>query len=348
MRLLLLIGFLWRPGERWLFGHYPDLKLSVLDFKRPSSGVRLSFEVLKLTFKALPIYGKYDIVLSWGLANMLPLALANSFLHRHSPKFVAIDVSANRFGSRWSSIFRTALRSINAIICFTTAQKSWWMRSVGYPRATFIHFAREVGVDQVGGTHTCKPEDDYIFSGGFTARDYRTLLRAAAELDERVLLVVGRDPVTGKTGLEQVVLSKNIEVRVNIPHSQFLELMSKAKLVALIMLDVPYAAGQMVLLDAMHMGKPIIVTRTSGTIDYVEDGKTALLTEPGNVTELKEKILLLSKNSQLRRTLGRNAKAKWRRDFTFEAMQQKVYGVIASVLSEPSVSIEGSKVHPHD
>jgi glycosyltransferase involved in cell wall biosynthesis len=88
----------------------------------------------------------------------------------------------------------------------------------------------------------------------------------------------------------------------------------------------------MVLLIAMAMGKPTIITKTAGIIDYVEDGKTVLLVEPGNSSQLKEKISLISKDIRLRRNLGRNAKAKWQKEFTVTALWQKTYGIIESVL----------------
>jgi glycosyltransferase involved in cell wall biosynthesis len=327
MRVLHLVAYKFDTSRRhWLTDFYPAIEVSVLDFEMASTPVYWLLALTKQTLKALAIYRRYDLVLGNGMATILPLAFVQSFLHRSRPKIVGIDISANRVGRGLTMIFRIAVRPISAIICYTRAQRDWWAREVGYRKAQFVPIG-DSNFDGVRGT-----EGDYIFSGGYIARDYPTLVRAAADLGERVILVVGPDPVTGRTGLEQTTLPKNVKVYTRTSLKRFLELMSRSRMVVLAMQDKPYAAGQMVLLQAMSMGKPIIVTRTAGTIDYVEDGKTALLVEPNNVVQVKEKILLISRDAELRKNLGRNARTKWEKEFTFDAMLQKTSAVIASVL----------------
>ena len=327
MRVLLLAPFNFtNASAQWLFHSYSNVELTILGFEASTTTpLRWSFALIKQTIKAFSIYRRYEVVFSWGLANLLPLAFVHFFLHRNSPRFVGIDVAANRMRPGLTRILKVAVKPINAIICFTTAQKDWWTRSVGYPRAVFIHLGH------LGHAYAFEAEDgDYIFSGGRIARDYQTLLRATAELSQRIILVVGNDPLTGKTGLEQTAPSKNVEIYCNIPEDRYLELMSRARLVVLTLQDTQYAAGQMVLLDALAMGKPVIVTKTVGTVDYVEDGKTGLLVEPGNVLQLKEKIVLLTNNPELRKTLGKNAKIIWQEKFTGNVLRQKITNVLLS------------------
>jgi glycosyltransferase involved in cell wall biosynthesis len=293
----------------------------------------------KQTLKALAICHRYDLVLANNIAAILPLALVHSFLHKSKPILVGVDISASRAGPNLTRIFKVAVKSMDAIICYTSAQRSWWANNVGFTKSIFIpygwgfadvRYAPESVINAL--LDAAKTDDtDYVFSGGYIARDYKTLLRAASDLSLRVVLVVGFDPITGKNGLEDVVLSEKVKVYSDIPPSHFRELMSKARIVVLAMQDKPYCAGTMVLLNAMAMGKPIIVTRTAGTIDYVEDGKTALLVEPGNVSQLKEKISLILKDVDLQRTLGKNARAKWQREFTVSTMRGKIYDLLAGV-----------------
>jgi len=327
-----------------VYDFFPHLRLTVLDYETPTTLVQRLLRLTKQTLKAVAIYRRYDLVFTDAISCVLPLAFAHSLLHRSSgPKFVAIDISTTRVPNL-IRLIKAAVESIDAIICHTTAQKNWWVRNVGY-EATFIHLGW--GFTNIEGpldpddnrlavdveTYSKASDSGYIFNGGFVARDYGTLLRATSGLSNQIVLVVGRDFLTDRTGLENVTLSKQVKVHFHEPESSFLELMSKARMVALTMHDKPYAAGQLVLLEAMAMGKPIIVTRTVGTVDYVEDGKTALLVEPYNVSQLKEKLLLVSKDLSLRSNLGRNAKTKWQREFTNSAMLRKIYEVIEDVLS---------------
>jgi glycosyltransferase involved in cell wall biosynthesis len=329
VRVLLLAPFEYdTESGLLLFNCFSDLELTILGFKQGATAVHWSLELLKQNVKALALYRRYDLVFSWGLANMLPLAFVHFLFHRDRPRFVGVDVAANRVGPNLARLLKLAVRPLSAIICFTTAQKNWWARSIGYQRAKFVH----LGYLYMHVNASKQQTGEYIFSGGRIARDYQTLVRAVEGLRRRVVLVVGKDPITGRTGLEGTALSRDVEIYYDIPYKRFLELMSGAILVVLPLENKPYAAGQMVLLDAMAVGKPIVATRTAGTIDYVEDGRTGLLVEPGNVSELREKILLLTRNSELRRNLAENAKERWETEFTVKAMQRKIQQVVINVL----------------
>ena len=67
------------------------------------------------------------------------------------------------------------------------------------------------------------------------------------------------------------------------------------------------------LLEAMACGKAIIASDIPAIREIVEDGKEALLFDPFSSDQLKEAILKLYHNSELRRELGENAKMKARR-----------------------------------
>ena len=56
------------------------------------------------------------------------------------------------------------------------------------------------------------------------------------------------------------------------------------------------------------MGKATIVAGTHGILDYVEDGRTALLYRPGDHLDLARQIDRLLRDSNLRLKLGREAR----------------------------------------
>ncbi|NET59586.1 MAG: glycosyltransferase family 4 protein [Symploca sp. SIO2E6] len=57
-------------------------------------------------------------------------------------------------------------------------------------------------------------------------------------------------------------------------------------------------------IEAMAVGVPVISTPTGGTAEYVADGKTGLLVEPGNATALAAAILRLLEHEDLRKAMG--------------------------------------------
>lgn len=63
----------------------------------------------------------------------------------------------------------------------------------------------------------------------------------------------------------------------------------------------------MVLVEAMHSGKPVITTVPGGHGDVVVDGVTGLLVQPGDVQALEEAMCRLLSDPVLRRQLGQAA-----------------------------------------
>jgi glycosyltransferase involved in cell wall biosynthesis len=75
----------------------------------------------------------------------------------------------------------------------------------------------------------------------------------------------------------------------------------------------------MVVLEAMALGKPIIGSRIGGIPEQIDDGKTGLLFEMGNVEELSEKMKSLSKSPDVRKRMGAAARKKLEREYSLEA-----------------------------
>ena len=58
---------------------------------------------------------------------------------------------------------------------------------------------------------------------------------------------------------------------------------------------------------AMALGKPTIVTKTAGTVDYIDDGNTVIFVPWSDEIDLMEKIKLLSTDRSLMQRLGEKA-----------------------------------------
>lgn len=68
--------------------------------------------------------------------------------------------------------------------------------------------------------------------------------------------------------------------------------------------SVDYDYAPVVLPEAMACERPIIASNSGGIPVMVEDGKTGILVEPGNVEELAEKIIALLQDEHLREKNG--------------------------------------------
>jgi glycosyltransferase involved in cell wall biosynthesis len=92
-----------------------------------------------------------------------------------------------------------------------------------------------------------------------------------------------------------------------IPGEKVAELFQKASVVA-----VPYltAATSGILMTAYVFGKPVIATRAGSLPEYVQDGVTGFLVDPGDEIQLAEALIRLLSNNDLRRQMGENAE-RW-------------------------------------
>jgi glycosyltransferase involved in cell wall biosynthesis len=79
-----------------------------------------------------------------------------------------------------------------------------------------------------------------------------------------------------------------------------------------------YENCSMVVLEAMAFGKPIIGSRIGGIPEQVEDGKTGLLFEMGNVQQLSRKMEVLAEDKELRKEMGRAAREKLEREYSLK------------------------------
>lgn len=68
------------------------------------------------------------------------------------------------------------------------------------------------------------------------------------------------------------------------------EVYARSRFVVIPLRDVPFDAGYTAVLEALAMGRAVIVTRTRGQIDLIEDGKQGLYVPLGDATALRAAI----------------------------------------------------------
>lgn len=76
----------------------------------------------------------------------------------------------------------------------------------------------------------------------------------------------------------------------------------------------------LVVLEAMAAGKPVVVTRSGGTEEIVEDGQTGFLVPPADVEALADKICEVLRDPGRAQVMGCRAKVKVTASFTLDKM----------------------------
>ena len=72
------------------------------------------------------------------------------------------------------------------------------------------------------------------------------------------------------------------------------------------------------LLEAMSCGLPVIASRIGGVVDVVEDGRSGILFEPGDVSGLTSAMIKLIADVELRQRLGAEARRRIVEGFSIE------------------------------
>jgi glycosyltransferase involved in cell wall biosynthesis len=143
---------------------------------------------------------------------------------------------------------------------------------------------------------------DYVLAAGDALRDYPTLLDAVRGMDTRVRVVTRR---------ELEAPPANVEPGPATPE-EFYELLAMAGPVVVPIEPAPRSAGLITFLNAMALGKLVIVSDTTGVSDYVRDGDTGLLVAPRDPDALRARLLwaLDPANGDEVRSIGQRARAE--------------------------------------
>ena len=112
---------------------------------------------------------------------------------------------------------------------------------------------------------------------------------------------------------------------------EMLRYMRNAKAVVIALDDDTIAAGQLVLLHAMNMGVPVIITRSNGvTDDYVIDHYNGLIIEKTKEA-LLEALALIFHDDDLYDQLCENGQKEFVNDYTYYAMGKTIGGILNAI-----------------
>lgn len=136
----------------------------------------------------------------------------------------------------------------------------------------------------------------YIFSGGGSNRDYKTLIDAYQLSEKKQPLIIATQPwrLDGFNTNGILILS-------NVVNETFGDVMKKSDLLILSLKNTEVSAGHMVMLQAMSLGVPVLVNDIPAIRDYVDESVVEFYTS-GDSTELKSKIenYLLDNNREIK------------------------------------------------
>jgi glycosyltransferase involved in cell wall biosynthesis len=90
-----------------------------------------------------------------------------------------------------------------------------------------------------------------------------------------------------------------------------------------------------ILLEAGAAGVPTVATSVGGIPEVLDDGQNGFLVPAGNASTLAGRIVALLENDMQRQTMGRAARDRVRRDFSFTAMSRLYHELFQKLVNAP-------------
>jgi len=195
---------------------------------------------------------------------------------------------------------RLVSRGVNRIVAYSQRQAQLLKKTFGVParKLAVLHYHTTLWRDEYP-----VDEGDYIFAGGDTNRDYRMLIEAVGGLPYRVVIAVLRtDHFAG------ITIPPNVEI-LTASREQFFTLMARSGVVVVPMLGgLVHSGGHQTYLNAMALGKPVVVADDCGADEYVVNGVTGIVVTPGDSAGLRQALRTLMDDRTLARQLAQNGK----------------------------------------
>lgn len=215
-------------------------------------------------------------------------------------------------------IVRFALKGIDKAVVYGSKEVGYYTEL--FPETKFVFLKYGIDFTEPVDYESKKIPEKYIFSGGGSNRDYRTLINAYNKhLSSQHKLVIATQPWR----LDNLDTSR-IVVLEDVVLENFGDVIRKAELLVLSLYDRNISAGHMVMFQAMGLGIPIVVNDIATIRDYVDE-KSVTFFESKNQKELGEKVIEFFQNPERYKRLAANAVEVYKKEMTFASLLKRLF-----------------------
>jgi glycosyltransferase involved in cell wall biosynthesis len=263
--------------------------------------------------RVLPALGDQrhaDVTFSTGDTVGLPLAiLRQAGIARGPAVYAAIGLPerlARLRGARARRLTADALRRMEVILAYSRYEIDVLRRELGAgsTRFEFVPF----GVDtRFFAPVASEPDVDVVSVGADPHRDFPLLVRLAARRPDLRVRIVATAAEADALGS----VPANVELETDVPFDRVRDALSSGRVVALPVRENSYSGATTVLLQALALGKSVVVSRTAAIASGygLEDGGNCLLVAPGDEGALAAAVGGLLRDEAAAAGLGRGARA---------------------------------------
>ena len=234
---------------------------------------------------------------------------------------------ANPFWRLKTALYRWVARRAIGVLTLSTAELEPVAERFGLSRDRLRFIPLQCTIKE---PHEAPTDEGFVVSAGRSLRDHATIVRAAPGIKAPVVILCGTDDE-----IPAGPLPANLTVKRDAPREEYLEVLARSAVVALALKESLRPTGQVVMLEAMGLGKPVVVTRHPGTVDYIRHGENGFLVEPGDPEGMARTVQLLLDDPKLRRRIGQQALQDVRRCYSLQAHAEARLQAMAELLEAP-------------
>ena len=274
----------------------------------------------------------YDAIVSWSEEPLILFALILKLARARKPH-VGICY--------WISPLRKALllrfveSHIDRFCMMSSSQREFALEKLHVPRKKIVPL--RWFVDQ-RFWRPMEAVEDIISSSGREFRDYATLVEALR--GTLISCHIAAKVTPGKKDewiadlRREGALPPNVRLGINETLSEVRQVLARSRFVVVPLFPCDQDVGSTVILEAMAMGKPVIVSRIEGQRDIVQHDVTGIYVPPGDPIALREAILSLWNDPQRVVEMGKRAREYVEQYHTFDAWVDKVKHIVEEVIAE--------------
>ncbi len=216
-------------------------------------------------------------------------------------------------------------RQVDAFVALSAFSRDWYNRQ-GLARERLHVIHNPVIARDVSATGTCAalrrslgvPDDGTvvtIFSRIAPGKGHEVFLRAAAQVSAQApstwFVIAGEDPAEGELMLRLQTLAKTLSVAHRVSFAGWRGDIPALLSATQIVVDASELQEGLrrTVLEAMAMGRPVVVTDAGEEQGFLQDGARGLLVPRGNPARMAQAILELLHDPDRREAMGRAARA---------------------------------------
>jgi glycosyltransferase involved in cell wall biosynthesis len=202
------------------------------------------------------------LLIGWYLIPVLLLVRLRLLPRPRRLVSMAAFVHDERLRRAVNVLLRVASGDELEFIAFSEAERRNLIEVVGVAPARVHRVVYRGNKDESAGATASG--GDYIFTGGYSNRDYETLFTAVSGLDNDVVAVA-----SALNGLSDP--PSNVDLRLDVSWDEFEQLVAGCAVLVLPLKEGGEACGQNVLFRAIQHHRPVVATRHDSLIDYLGD-----------------------------------------------------------------------------